>query len=421
MPDLVPDPSPPADDIDANGDVTTKQHNEIVARLRAARPTANKVVTTDSAGLFTTSSVGDTQIESNANKNVASGYAGLGADKKLDSAQMPAVVYPPKFTWREIGRTTLGVAGDTITVSGLPVFKELMILTAILQSGTIDASLRFNNDSGSNYAHRQQINGAADTTTVSQTGILIRGSSTDPIGFSVYKITNVSTSEKILEGIALTNNGNGAGNASSRRETAGKWANTVDSITRIDLINAQSGDFTSGSEVVVLALTDNETYPEFWTELGSTTLTSTSTPITVSGLAAKKYLMFQCGIVADVNTTTIGLTFNNDGGSNYAYRAALDGAADTTSVSQVSILPGNTLTVQGSYLIGFVINISANEKLAIMNMNRASTAGANAPSRQETVGKWANTSSQITRVDIIKNSGTGIFGAGSKLIVWGSD
>ena len=49
-----------------------------------------------------------------------------------------------------------------------------------------------------------------------------------------------------------------------------------------------------------------------------------------------------------------------------------------------------------------------------------STAGSNAPWRRELVGKWANTSSAITSVDMI-NPESGSFAAGSYLKVWGAD
>lgn len=44
----------------------------------------------------------------------------------------------------------------------------------------------------------------------------------------------------------------GAGNAPNKREAAGKWHNTSNQITRVDVINITTGDFAAGSEVIVL-------------------------------------------------------------------------------------------------------------------------------------------------------------------------
>ena len=55
------------------------------------------------------------------------------------------------------------------------------------------------------------------------------------------------------------------------------------------------------------------------------------------------------------------------------------------------------------------------------NVNIQNTAGAaNAPKRMEGVGKWTNTSSQITSIDF-NNGGSGSYDTGSIIKVWGSD
>ena len=70
----------------------------------------------------------------------------------------------------------------------------------------------------------------------------------------------------------------------------------------------------------------------------------------------------------------------------------------------------------------FIVNNSANEKLVICNSITQQTAGAGtAPTRTESVGKWVNTSDQITRVDIIDQYASDQWGAGSFIKVWGHD
>ena len=45
---------------------------------------------------------------------------------------------------------------------------------------------------------------------------------------------------------------------------------------------------------------------------------------------------------------------------------------------------------------------------------------ASVPSRQEIIGKWNNLVSQITQIDFT-NLGTGNYGKGSTIKVWGHD
>ena len=62
-----------------------------------------------------------------------------------------------------------------------------------------------------------------------------------------------------------------------------------------------------------------------------------------------------------------------------------------------------------------------NEKLVISHTIESNTAGAgNAPARAENVSKWANTSNQITEIDI-QNGESGDFGTNSFIKVWGSN
>ena len=68
----------------------------------------------------------------------------------------------------------------------------------------------------------------------------------------------------------------------------------------------------------------------------------------------------------------------------------------------------------------FIMNNSADEKFAINQMVYQDTAGAgNAPQRVDSVGKWTNTSSQITSIDITGGSAT--LSTSSFMKVWGSN
>lgn len=160
-----------------------------------------------------------------------------------------------KVFWEEIGRTTLTPAGDTITVSSLAARKYIRLIIDLRSTGgTITAGLRFNNDSANNYAWRASISGGAESTATSTSSILSDsgGASTSPL-FCVFDIVNISTEEKLLVGMMNARASAGAATAPVRVEVAGKWANTSNAISRVDLVNLSgTGDFIAGSEVIVL-------------------------------------------------------------------------------------------------------------------------------------------------------------------------
>jgi hypothetical protein len=153
--------------------------------------------------------------------------------------------------WVKLGSTKLTGAGDTITVDNLTAKKFLRIECYIIGSGTIHPKLRFNADTGSNYTSRTSTNGGADWTDNTQTGMRF-GAGTNAVSeyISTY-VTNESSKEKLAITEMNYNTSTGAGNAPLREESVGKWVNTSDQITRIDVVNTQSGDFAIGSEVVV--------------------------------------------------------------------------------------------------------------------------------------------------------------------------
>ena len=157
--------------------------------------------------------------------------------------------------WHEIGRTMLLAAGDTITVNSLPARKYLKILISVIATGgTIGPSLRFNNDSGTNYAYRNSDNfGAAGSSGAGATSIPFDAGAVGSFPFFVtIDVVNISAWEKLLTGHSVGQNTAGVANFPVSKELVGKWVNTAAPITRVDLINPGSGDFAIGSEVIVL-------------------------------------------------------------------------------------------------------------------------------------------------------------------------
>lgn len=147
----------------------------------------------------------------------------------------------------ELKRTTLGSPGDTISVTPIPVRQKLRIVISLVASGVIDPILRFNNDSSANYSLRASVNGAADVISTSGTSIGLAGSSGAYPYIIVIEVLNIATQEKIFNSRTVSANTAGAANAPGKVEETGKWANTADAITRVDIINNGAGDFAAGS------------------------------------------------------------------------------------------------------------------------------------------------------------------------------
>ena len=157
-----------------------------------------------------------------------------------------------------------------------------------------------------------------------------------------------------------------------------------------------------------------------WAKNGTPhTLTGTADTLTISDLTAKTNLV----VLWDrLNSSAAAgkITFNSDTGSNYARRFSYNGDADSTSTSGTGVnIYANDTTP--NFVICYIINISTEEKLFMYFCVEQNTAGAGtAPNRVENIGKWANTSSQITRIDVT-NTEAGDFAIGSNLSAIGTD
>lgn len=152
--------------------------------------------------------------------------------------------------WEELGRTTLGSAGDTISVATVAARRYLNILIYGI-GPNITTALRFNNDSGNNYSRRNNTNGAETTNTSESSGVVASAANVTHDFISV-EVINISTQEKLYISETSSPGAAGAATAPNRKEVSGKWANTSSQITRVDAINSGTGDFAIGSEVVVL-------------------------------------------------------------------------------------------------------------------------------------------------------------------------
>ena len=347
-------------------------------------------------------------------------YAGLS--NSLQTAQ--AAVGGTVGGWVEVGRTTLGSNGDDIEVSSLADKRYYMVLVNSLNTGAISSDLRLGNgstDTGSNYAYRYAGDGGGEGTGTTATSMIISNSGVVINNIlQVNYLANLSGKEKLL--ISHTNHQNtaGAANVPFRFEAVGKWANTSNPLDTVTAHNRAAGSFISGSECVVLGWDPADTHTSnFWEELASVELGSAATEIDSGTISAKKYLWCQMYHPEPAAAVYTKIRFNNDTGNTMAWRRSNNGGADVTGTSDDEIRVGESRNL-GNFINCFIINNSANEKLIMGHGVHQQTAGATtAPDRDEFVGKWANTSTQITNIDFFPHTGT--YPIGTILKVWGAD
>lgn len=154
----------------------------------------------------------------------------------------------------------------------------------------------------------------------------------------------------------------------------------------------------------------------WWEELGRTTLTSTNSIIDVQNLPARDYLM----VLAYLNPSTsmnVGYYFNNDTGTNYAYRYSANHGATTIGTSITRLESDTGLPPSSTSTVLDIVNKSGELKIVHFKVSQLETDNAStAPDVFEGVGKWNNTS-QISRISFSTTSNT--FAAGSEVIVLG--
>src|SRR5574337_1379507 len=118
-----------------------------------------------------------------------------------------------------LGSITLGSNSSTIDLSGFATKKYLLVeFSMIGPSGGTDMEIRFNGDSGNNYAGRYSQNGAAETTVTSVSFTECDASSSPGTGYIRMFIINISSSEKLVISHATKSNTAGAANVPTRTE-----------------------------------------------------------------------------------------------------------------------------------------------------------------------------------------------------------
>lgn len=206
------------------------------------QPTAAKwnILGTNDAGFNDGSAIGDDAI---IQRHIA------------DDQILPAQLTSEARWWEELGRTTLGSAGDTITVNGFAAKEFLMILmNGVASGGTLDTNIILNNDTGANYAAQYSASHGAQTAAPSISSIPCESGSTISGGSEsvVLYMYNPSSADKVAQFKGIQQNaGLTAASVPLVLDVQFMWNNTGQ-VTRIDWRNAGTGDFAIGSEVIVL-------------------------------------------------------------------------------------------------------------------------------------------------------------------------
>ena len=343
---------------------------------------------------------------------------GTTAERPSASLQSPSV-----GGWKEVGRTTLSGTSSSVDLSSSNKRYYMVLCTGITTSTNGDYQLEYNGDaSGGDYNNRTSFNGGTDYQENGVNYLRPLGTTNGMPFFDVNYVANKSDKEKLVLGQAVQSNGTGTGTGTLTRSIyVGKYTNTSAAVNEIKA-KLRVGTFDSG-ELVVLGYDPDDTHTDnFWEELADVTLGSDASEISSGTIQSKKYLWCQVYVQNASNSNDVLVRFKNDTGSNYTQRHAINYGSDTTqtSGSSIKLIDRNATADTGRFANFFAINHSAKEKLLIAHGTEEETSGAgNPPTSNECVGKWVNTSSQITEIDCFTESGN--IRSGARLRVWGSN
>jgi len=148
---------------------------------------------------------------------------------------------------------------------------------------------------------------------------------------------------------------------------------------------------------------------------------------TSGSLANKKHLMV-IGRILPVNSHDVQLKFNDptisSTSAEYATRDSRDGASDSEGdssdpLTSFNMTAGHSPSKEWFFVLN-ILNVSSREKLVVGDVGYIHVNGYGAPpKRMEFTGKWTNTSSAITSIDL--KAGTNNFDVDTEVIVLGTD
>lgn len=326
--------------------------------------------------------------------------------------------------WKQVGKVTLGSSADQMEISSIPDKRYYMVLTHILDSGQADVRYRFGSsgtiDTNTNYAFRRWDNGSASTSHTTSS-LNMTGDQADDDKFHVMFASNLLNRNKLFEILYAERGDNlGSGYVPRASKGIGKWTenNPLDTIRVYD---AQTGSYNSGSEMVILGWDPEDTHTDnFWEELANVNLSGGAASNLSSGtISAKKYLWVQYYAQTSTNAD-IKFTFNNST-SGYCDMRQINDSSYSGKINEDNWEDEGGLSAnQGIFVNMFIINNANSVKLGIVNSVRdvGGSAGTQ-PQKRHWVGKWTETTNQITEIDL--TASTGNLQSVSELRVWGAD
>lgn len=313
-----------------------------------------------------------------------------------------------------LGRTELSGNSDTIDVTGLAANQNLMILYQNTCSGTCSNKFTLNGSTGSEYDRMDQGNGGGAGSNTSEVNWALNYTSDSNYRFGFFYLANEASTKKIGFNQLVQSVGGGASDVPNRTQAFLGWQNTSNQVTQVTMTNDKTGDYTSGSEVVVLGSNVDSTGDSAWEELDSVEITSDGDAIDTGSFTAKNYLWVQLYNVdngtGDMNVTFNGLT------SGYAERYSDDFGSDSTNGSMGG-WSGNYGALQGNTLANyFIVNKSGTQKLGLYTFAIEGGSAGTHPKTMEAASNFTDTN-QITRIQA--TVGGGNFGIGSYCKVFG--
>ena len=241
-------------------------------------------------------------------------------------------------TWQRLAHAVLGSDGDTFDTGTFTAKDNLRIIvwTKGTTGGTYQG-LRFNDDTGSNYAHRRSEAGGSDGTNTSQSFMQVSDSDiANSGGYTVTDITNISGKEKLAITHSVMGSSSGAGTAPDRDEFVSKWANTSAQITKIQVYNQGSGNFVAGSYITVLGASDDIVTDEKTTLTNVPTGTQYRETDTRKIYRAKIQANYESDFTSDNwtdrNESGNGLTGVDTTDQRFEFKAHASGAVNDSSV-----------------------------------------------------------------------------------------
>ena len=325
--------------------------------------------------------------------------------------------------WKQVGKFTLGSSASEIDVSSIPDKQYYMVLTHIKDSGQEEVRYRFGSsgsiDPNGNYAFKRWDNGTLSSSH-STSSLLMTGDQADDDKFHVMYIANLSGKAKLTKHLYAERGDNlSAGNKPRASKGIGKWTET-DPLDTIRVYGNQTGSYDSGSEVVVLGWDPDDTHTDnFWQELANVNLSGGANSNLSSGtISAKKYLWVQY-YAQTSSSADIKFTFNNST-SGYCDMRQINDSSYTGKINQDNWEDeGGLSSNQGIFVNMFIINNANSAKLGIVNSVRDMGSSGTEPQTRHWVGKWTDTTNQITEIDLTTSSGN--LQSVSELRVWGAD